>query len=144
MNGYIKYFENRGKKMSFNYNSILIKYNEIWNKIKDIGYKISQHVCLWWKYIKAKVRQFNGVIKTNFLGGEVQREGVHCTCIACKVLILSWKWKKKYPQVFLEECKYKIKKDKDAWVYRCWIRVRFKFWFWLIVIFLFTMLSTLG
>ena len=33
--------------------------------------------------IKAKVREFNDVIKTNFLGGEVPREGVHYTCIAC-------------------------------------------------------------
>ena len=29
------------------------------------------------------------------------------------LLILLWKWKKKnYPQVYLEECKYKIKKIK--------------------------------
>ena len=35
------------------------------------------------KYIKAKVREFNGVIKTNFLGDEVSKENVHYTCIAC-------------------------------------------------------------
>ena len=28
------------------------------------------------------------------------------------ILILLWKWKKNYPQVYLEECKYKIKKIK--------------------------------
>ena len=33
------------------------------------------------RYIKAKVREFNGAIKTNFLGGEEPREGVHFTCI---------------------------------------------------------------
>ena len=27
-------------------NSVLIKYNEIWSKIKDIKRKTSQHVCL--------------------------------------------------------------------------------------------------
>ena len=26
------------------------------------------------KYIKAKVREFNGVIKTNFLGGKISKE----------------------------------------------------------------------
>ena len=35
------------------------------------------------KYIKAKVREFNGLIKTNFLGDEVPKEGVHHTCIVC-------------------------------------------------------------
>ena len=36
MSGYIKYFDNGGKNMSFviEYDSVLIKYNEIWNKIK--------------------------------------------------------------------------------------------------------------
>ena len=34
------------------------------------------------KYIKAKVTEFNGVIKTNFWGNEVPKEGVHNTCIA--------------------------------------------------------------
>ena len=35
------------------------------------------------KYIKAKVREFNGVIKTNFLGDEVPKVNKHYTCIAC-------------------------------------------------------------
>ena len=34
-------------------------------------------------YIKAKVREFDGVIKTNFLGGKVAKENMHYTCIAC-------------------------------------------------------------
>ena len=35
------------------------------------------------KYMKAKVRKFNGVIKTNFLGDEIPKERIHYTCIAC-------------------------------------------------------------
>ena len=35
------------------------------------------------KYIKAKVREFNGVIKTNFLGDKILKENVHYTCVAC-------------------------------------------------------------
>ena len=35
------------------------------------------------KYIKVKSKEFNSVIKTNFLGYEVPKEGVHHTCIAC-------------------------------------------------------------
>ena len=33
------------------------------------------------KYIKPKVREFNGVIKTNFLSDEVPKENKHYTCI---------------------------------------------------------------
>ena len=35
------------------------------------------------KYLKAKVREFDDVIKTNFLGNEVPKENIHYTCIAC-------------------------------------------------------------
>ena len=34
MSGYIKYFENGGKNMSFVIKDVLDKYNEVWNKIK--------------------------------------------------------------------------------------------------------------
>ena len=38
MNGWIKYFENDGKNMSFKIedDSVYLKYNEIWNKIKEL------------------------------------------------------------------------------------------------------------
>ena len=34
-------------------------------------------------YIKAKVREFGGKIKTNFLGDEIPKENMHYICIAC-------------------------------------------------------------
>ena len=34
-------------------------------------------------YLKAKVREFDGVIKTNFLGNDMPKETTHYTCIAC-------------------------------------------------------------
>ena len=65
------------------------------------------------KYIKAIVREFNGVIATNFLGEEIPKENVHYACIACITIDSVMKMEKKnYPQVYLEECKYKIKKIK--------------------------------
>ena len=33
--------------------------------------------------IKVKVREFDGKIRTNFLGNEVPKENMHYTCIAC-------------------------------------------------------------
>ena len=57
-------------KMSFviKYDDVLGKYDEIWDKIKE-KLKIKFHSMPVYdeKYIKAKVREFNGVIKTNFL-----------------------------------------------------------------------------
>ena len=56
MSGYIKYFENGGKNMSFiiKDDDVLSKYNEMWGKdqrkVKDI---ISQHACLWWEIYKS-------------------------------------------------------------------------------------------
>ena len=34
-------------------------------------------------YIKAKVREFDDKIKTNFLSNDVPKENMHYTCIAC-------------------------------------------------------------
>ena len=66
MSGYMKYFENRGKNMSFiiKDDSILVKYNEIWNKIKNtISIKFHSMPVYDEKYRKAKE---NGVIKIFF------------------------------------------------------------------------------
>ena len=64
-------------------------------------------------YIKAKLREFDGVIKTNFLGNEITKENMHYTCITCITIDSVMKTEKKsYLQVYLEECKYKVKKIK--------------------------------
>ena len=69
MSGYIKYFENGVKNMSFmiKNDDVLDKYNEIWNKIKKtLNIKFHSMPVYYKKCIKAKVREFNGGIKTNF------------------------------------------------------------------------------
>ena len=63
---------------------MLDKYNEIWDKIKEaLSIKFHSRPVYDEKYIKIKVRQFNGVIKTNFLDDEVPKENEHYTRIAC-------------------------------------------------------------
>ena len=65
------------------------------------------------KYIKAKIREFNVVIKTKFLGNEIPKENVHYTCVACITINSNMRMEKKnYLQVYLEECKCKMKKTK--------------------------------
>ena len=116
MTGCIKYFENGGKNMSFVIKDdyVLDKYNEIWDKIKEtLNIKFHSMPVYDEKYIKVKVREFNGVIKTNFLGDKIPKENEHYTCIASITIDSVMKMEKKnYPQVYLEECKYKIKKTK--------------------------------
>ena len=116
MTGYIKYFENGGKNMSFviKDDDVLDKYNEIWDKIKEtLSTKFHSMPVYDKKYIKAKVREFNGVIKTNFLGDEIRKGSMHYSWIDCITIDSVMRMEKKnYPQVYLEECKYKSKKIK--------------------------------
>ena len=80
MTGYIKYFENGGKNMSFviKDDDVWDKYNEIWNKIKKIlNIKLHSMPAYVGKYIKAKVKELNGMIKANFAGYEIPKENVH-------------------------------------------------------------------
>ena len=113
MREYIKYFENSGKNVSFvikDYD-VVDKYNRIWNKIKNM-LNINLHSMSVYneKYIKAKVREFNALIK---LGDKIPKENVHYTYIACITIDFVMRMEKKnYPQVCLEECKYKIKEIK--------------------------------
>ena len=116
MTGYIKYFENREKNISFviKDDMCLNKYNEIYDKIKET-LSITFHSMPAYdeKYIKSKVREFNNMIKTNFLSDEVPKENELYTCMACIIIDSVMRMEKKnYPQVYLEECKYRMKKTK--------------------------------
>ena len=108
MSRHIKYFENVGKNMAFMAKDdyVLDKYNKIWNVIK-----IKQNIVYDEKYLKVKVREFDGVIKTNFLGNEVPKENMHYACMTCITIDSVMRMdKKNYLQLYLEECKYRVKK----------------------------------
>ena len=65
--------------------SLLIKNDEVWEKYKQIldviknklGIKFDSEPIYKNKYLKAKLREFDGVIKTNFLGNGVPKENMH-------------------------------------------------------------------
>ena len=80
---------------------VLDKYNEIWDKIKEkLNIKFHSMPVYDETYIKAKVREFNGKIKTNFLGDRVPKENLHYTCIACVTIDSIMRMEKKnYLQV---------------------------------------------
>ena len=84
MNGYLKYFGYGSKNMSFfiKDDEACDKYDNIWDVIKNkLNIKFHSEPVYEYKYIKAKVREFNGVIKTNFLNNGMPKEYplfLHC------------------------------------------------------------------
>ena len=89
------------------------KYEQIWDVIKNkLGIKFHSKPIYEQKYLKAKVREFDCVIKTKFLANGVLKENMHYTCIACITIdsVMRIDKKKNHPLVYLEKCKYRIKK----------------------------------
>ena len=110
MNGYIKCFEDGGKNKS-----LLIKNSVVWEKCEDIWNVIKDKLNIKFHsepiYENKYLREVDGSIKTNFSGNGLSKENTYYTCIACITLDSVLKMNKKYyPQVYLEECKYKVKK----------------------------------
>ena len=93
---------------------LLEKYIEIWEKIGNILKKEfdCETVCQE-KYLKAKIKSYNGKIKINFHDNETPREGSQCICLSVILVNSVCKTGKNYyPQVFLEKRKYVIKNKK--------------------------------
>ena len=92
--------------------NVLDKYNKIWDKIKEKLNITFHSMPVYDKtYIKVKVGEFDGLVKTIFLGDGVPKENMHYTCIACVTIDSVMRMdKKNYPQLYLEECRYKVKK----------------------------------
>ena len=116
MNGYIKYFEDGGKNMSFTTNDekVYEKYDEIWNVVKRLlKLKFTVGPIRNDRYISAKLKIFRKKNLTTFSNHIVPSEKNHYICIPAididSVLKID---KKVYPQTYLEQCKYKIKKRK--------------------------------
>ena len=80
-------------------------------KLKNGGIKFHSEPIYDDSYIKTKGKTFSEMIKTLFDGNEIPKEKIEYVCIACisvdSVLKID---KKNYPQVYLEQCKYKMKK----------------------------------
>ena len=61
----------------------------MWEIIKDqLGINFYSKLVYGYKYLKAKVREFDGMIKTNFLGNNMPKEKMHYTCIASITIVL--------------------------------------------------------
>ena len=117
MNGYIKYFDDGGKNMSFvtDDEKVYEKYDEIWNVVKGLlKLKLAVSPIRDDKYILAKLKIIKKKNLTTFNNNNiVPIVKNHYICIPAididSVLKID---KKAYPQAYLEECKYKLKKRK--------------------------------
>ena len=116
MDGYIKYFDDGGKNMSFvtDDEKIYKKYNKIWEVIKNLS-KIDFTVNPVRDdiYLVAKLKIFNKINRTTFTNNAIPIEKDNYICIPVididSVLKID---KRAYPQAYLEQCKYKLKKRK--------------------------------
>ena len=117
MNGYIKYFDDGGKNMSFvtDDEKIYKKYNEIWEVVRNL-LKIDFTVNPVRDdiYLVAKLKIFNKINRTTYNNNNyIPLERNHCICIPVididSVLKID---KRAYPQAYLEQFKYKLKKRK--------------------------------
>ena len=118
MSGYIKYFDNGGKNMSFviDDKEVYEKYNETWNVVKRLlKLKFAASPVRDDKYILAKLKIFNKINRTTFTNNVMSIEKNHYIHILAIDIDLVLKiYKKVFPQAYLEQSKYKLKKRKPA------------------------------
>ena len=118
MNGYIKYFDDSGKNMSFvtDDEEIYEKYNEIWEVIRKL-LKVDFTVgpVRDDKYLVAKLKIFDRINRTTFTNNAIPIERNHYICISAIDIDSVIKIDNRvYPQAYLEQCKYKLKKRKHV------------------------------
>ena len=111
MSGYIKYFDDGGKNMSFvtNYEEVYENYKEIWEVVgKFLKLKFTVGPIRDDKYIRAKLKIFNRINRTTFTDNVIPEENTYYTCIAAidTGSVLKLDNKRAYPQAYLEQCKY--------------------------------------
>ena len=118
MSGYIKYFDDGGKNKSFvtDNKKIYEKYNEIWEVIRKLlKLKFTVSPIRDDKYIIAKLKIFINLNITTFTNNVIPEENTRYTCISAididSILKID---KKSFPQAYLEQCKYKLKKRKRS------------------------------
>ena len=124
MNGYIKYFDDGGKNMSFvtDDEKVYEKYDKIWNAVKGLlKLKFTASPIRNDKYILAKLKIFKKKNLTTFNNNNnnnnnnnivpIEKNNYICIPVIDIDSVLKID-KKVYPQAYLEECKYKLKKKK--------------------------------
>ena len=89
---------------------LLKKYNQIWKIVEKLLKMKFDSKPVYGendKYIKTKLKIYDGSLKTNFQGKKMPKEKASCKSLSIIMLDSVFKAKKKYySQAILEECKY--------------------------------------
>ena len=97
-------------------NKLLKEYTKVWEKVSNLMNIEFDSELVYGdndKYIKTKTNLFKDKINTNFQGKKIPKENALYKCLSLIMLDSVTRANKKYyPQTFLEECKYVIKKNK--------------------------------
>ena len=108
-----------GKNMSFvtDDEEVYKKYTEMWEVVtKLLKLNFTVGPVRDDKYIIAKLKIFNKINRTTFTDNIIPIERNHYTCIPAIDIdsVLKTDNKRTYPQAYLEQCKYKLKKRKHV------------------------------
>ena len=93
------------------------KYNEIWEVVRKLlKVKFTVSPIQDDKYIIAKLKIFNRINRTIVTDNAIPIERNHYTCIPAIDIdsVLKIDNKRAYPQAYLEQCKYKLKKRRPV------------------------------
>ena len=117
MNGYIKYFDDGGENVPFvtDDEEVYEKYNEIWKVVRKLSkLKFTAGPARDDKYLIAKLKIFNGINRTTFTNNAIPIERTSYNCIPAIDIdsVLRTDNKRAYPQAYLEQYKYKLRKRK--------------------------------
>ena len=119
-----EYFDNGGKNMTFvmDNEKVYNKYNEIWEVIRKLlKVKFTVNPVRDDKYLVAKLKIFNRINRTTFNNNNnnnnnnnIPIKKNHYICIPAIDIdsVLKIDNKRAYPQAYLEQCKYKLKKER--------------------------------
>ena len=111
-----KYFDDGGKNMSFvtDDEKVYEKYNEIWEVIRNfLKIDFTVNPARDDIYLVAKLKIFNKINKTTFTNNAIRMEKNNYICIPAVDIDSVLKIDKRlYPQAYLEQCRYKLKKRK--------------------------------
>ena len=93
---------------------LLVKYNEIWDKVSNTLKKAFDNESVYnEKYIRTKIKSYEGKIGTNFHDNKMPNKDSQCICLSVILTDSVFRTGKNYyPQVFLEEYKCVVKEKK--------------------------------
>ena len=103
------------EKIDTNDEEVYKKYNEIWEVVRKLlKLKFTVNPIRDDKYIIAKLKIFNGTNRTTFTDNIIPIERNSNTCIAAIDIdsVLKIDNKRAYPQAYLEQCNYKLRKRR--------------------------------